>query len=91
VKVKAVVTEVLIFDADKAPDELQPHEVDAFRAGASVERKVKYSQYKTKEEILAENRKSMTPRKVESNRKNANKPPKPGKMARGRPRKVKDE
>jgi len=32
-----------------------------------------------------------TPKKTEANRKKANLPPKPGKMARGRPRKVKDE
>jgi len=32
-----------------------------------------------------------TPKRAESSRANANKPPKPGKMARGRPRKVKDE
>jgi len=32
-----------------------------------------------------------TPKRAEASRANANKPPKPGKMPRGRPRKVKDE
>jgi len=39
-------------------------------------------------EHLARIRQIKTPKRAESSRANANKPPKEGKMARGRPRKV---
>jgi len=42
-------------------------------------------------DYLAEIDRVKRERRIEANRKNSNLPPKPGKMARGRPRKVNDE
>jgi hypothetical protein len=88
VKVKAVVTEVWHIETDCTLDEFQTVDVEGVRdGGALVSRKMKLSKYRTPEEVLAENRKVVTPKRAESSRANANKPPKAGKMARGRPRK----